>query len=336
MISKTGLRIAACGRALPGGCYSNNDLKQYMDTDDEWIYSRTGIRTRYYCDPENEDTVTLAAAAAAAALDSAEKNIEGFDKDSIGAVIATSCSSGFVLPSIAAMVQHKLGIKREVLSFDLNAACSGFVFGLITGRALLMSGDFRYVLLVSAEQLSRELDLTDRGTGILFGDGAGAALIELDKDENAAAFTAKAWSDGNSETLSCSAYAGGTLAKGSSLERRKQLIEMNGHDVFRFAVAAVPQTIDGLLKDSGMSMDDIDIVICHQANARIIDHVKRRYKGQEHKFLMNIEKYGNTSSASIPILLSELTEQGRIRRGMRIMCVGFGAGLAWGGAIVNT
>lgn len=337
MADRIGLRIIASGHALPTGKYTNNDLKRYMDTDDEWIYTRTGIRERYFCDPDKgEDTAALAAEAAARAIDDAREHTDGFDISQIGAVIATSCSAALMLPSIASLVQHAVGIDKSVLAYDLNAACSGFVFGLITARALLIAEGYRYVLLVSSEQLSKQLDLTDRSTGILFGDGAGAVIAELADDENAAAFTAKAWSDGNIPAINCGAAAAGTISCGSDAAiRRKQVIQMNGHDVFRFAASAVPQTIDALLEESGMGLEDIDLVLCHQANARIIDHVKKRYKGHEDKFLMNIDRYGNTSSASIPILLDELRMSGRISRGMRIMCVGFGAGLAWGGAIIN-
>lgn len=337
MADRTGLRLTASGHALPAGKYTNDDLKRYMDTDDEWIYTRTGIRARYFCDPDKgEDTASLAAEASARAIKDAETHIEGFDRSQIGAVIATSCSAALMLPSIASLVQDRLGLDKKVLAYDLNAACSGFVFGLITARSLLIAEGYRYVLIVSSEQLSKQLDLTDRSTGILFGDGAGAVIAELASDETAAAFTAKAWSDGNIPAINCGAAAAGTAAAESeTAKNRNQVIEMNGHDVFRFAASAVPQTIDALLSESGLSLDDIDCVLCHQANARIIDHVKKKYKGHEDKFLMNIENYGNTSSASIPILLDELRRSGKISRGMRIMCVGFGAGLAWGGAIIN-
>lgn len=337
MADRIGLRLIASGHALPTGKYTNDDLKRYMDTDDEWIYTRTGIRARYFCDPDKgEDTASLAAEASAKAIEEAERSVEGFDRSEIGAVIATSCSAALMLPSIASLVQEKLCLEQNVLAYDLNAACSGFVFGLITARALLIAEGYRYVLIVSSEQLSKQLNLTDRSTGILFGDGAGAVIAELAADDGAAAFTAKAWSDGNIPAISCGAAAEGTAARDSETAKtRKQVIQMNGHDVFRFAASAVPQTIDELLSESGLSLDDIDCVLCHQANARIIDHVKKKYKGHEDKFLMNIENYGNTSSASIPILLDELRKNGTISRGMRIMCVGFGAGLAWGGAIIN-
>lgn len=335
MADKTGIRIIATGRALPLRSVSNNDLKAYMDTDDEWIYTRTGIRERRFCDPETEDTISMAVEAARLAIDKAQTEIPGFDTGEIGAVIATSCSASYMLPSIASMVQTELGLHKDILAYDLNAACSGFVFGLITGRGLLLAEGCKYCLVISSEQLSKELDLRDRSTGILFGDGAGAAIIELDKTSEAAAFAGKAWSDGNMEALRCAIYPGGTLAEDSPVRERKTVIEMNGHEVFRFAAAAVPQTIDSLLESSGMSLEDIDYILCHQANARIIDHVKKKYKGYEDKFLMNIASYGNTSSASIPILLDEMLERGVVKKNSKLLCVGFGAGLAWGGAIVN-
>lgn len=334
---KTGIRIVASGRALPEHSYTNDALKAYMDTDDEWIYTRTGIRERRYCDPDKESAAGLAASAAAKAIDSAKRGRPDFDVSEIGAVIAASCSASYMLPSIACMVQKELGLNRELLAFDLNAACSGFVYSITTARALMLSEGIRYCLIIGAEQLSKQLDLHDRGTGILFGDGAGAVIAELCQEADVTAFSAKAWANGNTEALSCGIYLPGTIAEGCSANTERSLtIAMNGHEVFRFAASAIPETIDGLLDKSGLGIDDIDYILCHQANARIIEHVKRRYRGSEEKFLMNIEHCGNTSSASIPILLDEMTEQGIIARGMRIMCVGFGAGLTWGGVIINT
>lgn len=400
---KAGLRIAATGRAFPARQFTNEDLKKYMDTDDEWIYTRTGIHSRYFCTDLSEGAASLAVNAAGKALDCAAAKLPDFDKSKIIAVIGTSCSSDHNFPSIASLVQHELRLPQDVLAFDMNAACSGFVFALTVAHSLLVSrctlmtaataddahhntagyletaetaekdvqiysegqeltelsaqqneknavksaADSRcteaadknssgYVLIVSSEQLSNVLDLSDRGTGILFGDGAGAALVELCDNENAAAFTQAAWSDGNKDVLSCPGAGTGTLRKLNTQEDAEQLLKMNGHEVFRFAAAALPQTIDRLLNDSGLTIDDVDCILCHQANRRIIDHVKKRYKGSEDKFLMNIDHCGNTSSASIPILLDEMTEAGVIRPGMKLLCAGFGAGLAWGGAIVNT
>ena len=333
MNKKTGIRIVASGRALPSENISNGALKAYMDTDDEWIYKRTGIKSRGFCNPQEEDQISLAVEAAKKALAKAKASIHDFDVNDIGAVLVTSCSSVYRLPSTACMVQKALGLPQSVLAYDLNAACSGFIYAIMTARGLMLSEEYKYCLIVSSEQLSAETDLHDRSTGILFADGAGAVIVRLDEGEDGAAFAAAAWSDGDDEVLCCGLESGGTLR--GSLRTRKPVIEMKGHEVFRFASNAVPQTIDELLRKSGIGLRDIDYVLCHQANARILDFVKKRYKGHEDKFLMNIENHGNTSSASIPILLDEMLEDGIIKAGNRIICVGFGAGLTWGGVIVS-
>ncbi len=385
MNKNTGIRIVASGRALPSKNYSNDALKAYMDTDDEWIYKRTGIKSRGFCNPKEEDQLSLAIDAAGKAIAKAKFKLQDFDVNDIGAVLVTSCSAVYRLPSTACMVQKALGLPQSVLAYDLNAACSGFIYAIMTARGLMLSEDYKYCLIVASEQLSAETDLHDRSTGILFADGAGAVIVKLDNGDDAAAYTSAAWSDGDDEVLCCGIEPGGTLAdevgklsnteqaetslasraskssedhtelpaieheeavqdsstevgyeqNNSILRAHKSVIEMNGHEVFRFASNAVPETIDELLKKSDLELNDIDFVLCHQANARILDFVKRKYKGHEYKFLMNIENHGNTSSASIPILLDEMIENGTIKTGNRIICVGFGAGLTWGGVIVN-
>ncbi len=385
MNKNTGIRIVASGRALPSKNYSNDALKAYMDTDDEWIYKRTGIKSRGFCNPKEEDQLSLAIDAAGKAIAKAKFKLQDFNVNDIGVVLVASCSTVYRLPSTACMVQKALGLSQSVLAYDLNAACSGFIYAIMTARGLMLSEDYKYCLIVASEQLSAETDLHDRSTGILFADGAGAVIVKLDNGDDAAAYTSAAWSDGDDEVLCCGIEPGGTLAgeaeklsnteqaetslasraskssedhtelpaieheetvqdsstevgyeqNNSILRAHKSVIEMNGHEVFRFASNAVPETIDELLKKSDLELNDIDFVLCHQANARILDFVKRKYKGHEDKFLMNIENHGNTSSASIPILLDEMIENGTIKTGNRIICVGFGAGLTWGGVIVN-
>ena len=335
MNKNTGISIVASGRALPTRSYTNDELKSYMDTDDEWIYKRTGIKQRGFCDPRTEDQISLSIEAAAKAIAKAQDTIQDFNVNDIGAVLVASCSGTYRLPSTACMVQKALGLSRSVLAYDMNAACSGFVYAVMTARGLLLSGDYKYCLIIASEQLSAEMDLHDRSTGILFADGAGAVIVSLDESKDAAPYAQAAWSDGNDEVLCCGIEPGGTLASGADFRAREPVIRMNGHEVFRFASNAIPETIDELLKVSGLSLEDIDYVLCHQANARIIDFVRKKYKGHEAKFLVNIEKHGNTSSASIPILLDEMIEDGVISAGSSMICVGFGAGLTWGGVVVR-
>ena len=333
MTNPTGLQILGSGRSIPSRIFTNDDLKQYMETDDEWIYSRTGIRKRHFCDPQKgENALTMAAEAARQAMIRTSEMDPAFSQDRIGAVLVTSCSPDYALPSTAALLQKELGLSEQVLAYDLNAACSGFVYGLITGYGLMQAGLCRYVLLVGSEHLSGKLDLTDRGTGILFGDGAGAAVIRLSAQADAMPFTANAFSDGNIPSIFCKNVGKGTPFGQTS---SPGVIAMDGRAVFRFALHAIQQSLDNLLAESGLTPDGIDAILCHQANARILESIMKRYPGYEDKFLIDIEEYGNTSSASIPILLQEKREQGILKPGMKVLMIGFGAGLSWGGAAVN-
>ena len=306
-----GIKIVATGRALPQKVVTNDDLSRLVDTNDEWISTRTGIRQRYFC--EEETCQSLAILAARRAVEKAE-----IDKKEIGLVIVATATADNVFPSVACMVQNALGLEKEVLAFDLSAACSGFLYGLGVCRSVLLNQDKRYALLIGSEQMSRILDMEDRSTCVLFGDGAAAAVITLEENE----FYQKAWSDGNEEVLSC---------KGVGYENQHLLME--GSKVFKFAVKAIAQGIDEILEKAGKTMEDIDYVVCHQANERIIDHVSRKYQGV--KFYKNMDRYANTSAASIPIALDEMYENGILKEGMQIICVGFGAGFTWSSALLT-
>lgn len=310
-----GIRIIATGKALPKRHVSNADLSQIVDTNDEWIRSRTGIEGRYQCDVTEESCITLAVAAAKNALEKAQ-----MDANEIGLIIVATSSADYTLPSVACMVQKELGLDEEVMSFDLSAACTGFLYGMGVARGLLHSLTKPYALVIGSEQLSRIIDYTDRGTCILFGDGAGAAIFTLDEKK----FYQKSWTRGNKEALYC---------EGAGCE--DQHVRMDGKAVFRFAVTALAQGIHTVLEENEMTMDDIDYIVCHQANMRIIDHVKKKFKGYENKFFINIEKLGNTSAASIPIALDDFYEQGLLSEGKKIICVGFGAGLTWSAALME-
>lgn len=216
------------------------------------------------------------------------------------------------------MVQNALGLSKEVLAFDLSAACSGFLYGLGVCHSVLLNQKKKYALLIGSEQMSRILDMEDRSTCVLFGDGAGAAVITLDENE----FYQKAWSDGNSEALSC---------KGAGYDN--QYLSMEGSKVFKFAVKVIAQGIEEILAESGKTIGEIDYIVCHQANERIIDHVSRKYEGI--KFYKNMDRYANTSAASIPIALDEMYEKGMLKEGMQVILVGFGAGFTWSSALLT-
>ena len=306
-----GIKIVATGRALPRKIVTNDDLSRLVDTNDEWIRTRTGIRQRHFC--EEETCQSLAIEAAFQAVERA-----GINKQEIGTVIVATATADNVFPSVACLVQNALGLSKEVLAFDLSAACSGFLYGLGVCHSVLLNQKKKYALLIGSEQMSRILDMEDRSTCVLFGDGAGAAVITLDENE----FYQKAWSDGNSEALSC---------KGAGYDN--QYLSMEGSKVFKFAVKVIAQGIEEILAESGKTIGEIDYIVCHQANERIIDHVSRKYEGV--KFYKNMDRYANTSAASIPIALDEMYEKGMLKEGMQVILVGFGAGFTWSSALLT-
>lgn len=310
-----GIHIVGTGRALPEKILTNEDMSRLVDTSDEWIVTRTGIRQRHICGQET--CASLAATAAKKALQEAAEK-EQVRPEEIGAVVVATATSDYDFPSTACLVQKELGLSSETMAFDLAAACSGFLYGLEVCRGLLTDNRKKYVLLIGSEQLSKITDYTDRQTCILFGDGAGAAVLRLDDS----LYVHRAWSRGSSESLYCE----GVGTDGAKLK-------MDGSEVFRFAVRAFTQGMEEVLMEAGVRLEEVDHVICHQANRRIIEHVMKKYPGQERKFYINIEHYGNTSAASIPIALDEMREKGMLKGGMRVLAVGFGAGFTWSGAL---
>ena len=310
-----GIHIVGTGRALPEKILTNEDMSRLVDTSDEWIVTRTGIRQRHICGQET--CASLAATAAKKALQEAAEK-EQVRPEEIGAVVVATATSDYDFPSTACLVQKELGLSSETMAFDLAAACSGFLYGLEVCRGLLTDNRKKYVLLIGSEQLSKITDYTDRQTCILFGDGAGAAVLRLDDS----LYVHRAWSRGSSESLYCE----GVGTDGAKLK-------MDGSEVFRFAVRAFTQGMEEVLMEADVRLEEVDHVICHQANRRIIEHVMKKYPGQERKFYINIEHYGNTSAASIPIALDEMREKGMLKEGMRVLAVGFGAGFTWSGAL---
>ncbi|MCF0130964.1 MAG: beta-ketoacyl-ACP synthase 3 [Pseudobutyrivibrio sp.] len=310
------LKIVSTGRALPSHIMSNMELELIVDTSDQWIRERTGIESRRIC-TDDENATTLAVEAGRKAIEEAQKRDTDFDIDKIAALIVATSSGEYYVPSIACQVQKALDLPQEIMAFDLAAACTGYVFGLKTAAALLDSFDESYALVIGTECLSSITDYTDRTTCILFGDGAGASIVSLTNSDTP--FWAKTWSDGNTKALT--AIHGGKIA-------------MEGQEIFRFATTVITKTINTMLDKANITMDDIDYIVCHQANARIIDYVKRKFKGYEDKFFMNVATMGNTSAASIPMAIAQMDEEGMLKPGMKLLCVGFGGGLTWGGALV--
>lgn len=331
------MKLIGLGAAYPGRLVTNDDLSLEMDTSDAWIYPRTGIHARRFCTAE-ESAVTLAIEAAGKAL--AEAESQGVPASDIGAIVVASMSADLATPSIAAILQRELRLS-EVPALDINAACSGFIYGLEVARSLAAVSGRRYALVVGTEQLSRLLSMEDRSTAILFGDGAGAAVIECTETagnrEEAAPYVRLFGSRGSDVILAPGVYTGAYEAREETNAETVCIdhMLMDGKEVFMFACDIIPRIIGGLLEQSGETMEDIDHVVCHQANARIIRHVYRAMHWPAEKFFMNMEKLGNTSAASIPTALYDMQQQGRLQRGERLILAGFGGGLTWGGCILS-
>lgn len=309
-----GIRIVSTGRAVPRRIVTNDDMSKLVDTSDEWISTRTGIRQRYFCD--GEMNWQLAAKSAGKAI----KN-GNIDVNDIGVVIVATFSPDYAFPSVACLVQKELGLRNDIMAFDLNAACTGFLFALNVAEGILKSSDKKYALVIGSEQISTRLNMEDRGTCVLFGDGAGAAIIEKAESKDYACVMG---SDGNLEALIC---------PGQAMEN--QYIAMDGKKVFKFAVSTVGNVINEILDKTGNTIDDIDYVVCHQANERIIKTIIKQFNCNPDKFYMNMYEYGNTSAASIPIALDEMYEKGLLTKGKKIITVGFGAGFTWGGMLLE-
>lgn len=316
-------KIIGTGSYLPEYVVTNDDLAKLVDTSDEWIASRTGIRNRRIA--TNESGVDMAAAAAEEALKDA-----GMDGSEIDLILVATCSSDFQFPSTACLVQKAIHATNAA-AFDLSAACSGFLFALHTAHAYICAGIYKNILLVGVEVLSKLIDWNDRSTCVLFGDGAGAAVVTA-ADHGMEGFVQ--WSDGVSgEVLTCPGRKIENPWKENDSET--EYIQMNGQEVFRFAVKKVSECIRQVTEKTETQIETIDWFILHQANSRIIQSVAKRLGVPEEKFPMNMEQYGNTSAASIPILLDEMNKKGMLQPGQKIILSGFGAGLTWGAAQIE-
>ena len=326
--------IRGTGSCLPERIVDNNDLARIMDTNDEWIRERTGIARRRIAGTET--TVDMAARAAQRALENA-----GVDAMDIDVILVSTVSSDTLLPSTACMVQQCIGAKKA-FCFDLNAACTGFLFALNTAQAYFHAGMAEKILIIGVESLSNLVDWKDRGTAILFGDGAGAAVLVREEGElpgmvmhsdgnRAGALTCRNRFEREKITGTCT-----QCTEGEGQDCRiagypaDSYIRMNGQEVFRFAVKQVPECIEELLQKCGRKKEEIDFFILHQANRRIMESIAKRLKTDIAHFPMNLQELGNTSSASIPILLDELNRKEILKKGMKLVLAGFGAGLSWG------
>jgi 3-oxoacyl-[acyl-carrier-protein] synthase-3 len=320
--------IVGIGSDAPEGLLTNFDLEKMVDTSDEWIVERTGIRTRHIADAATT-TSMLATNASRRALEDA--GVDGADVDLI--VVGTA-TPDMLFPSTACLVQAEIGAKRAA-GFDLAAACSGFLYGLNVASGMIRNGTHDTALVIGAETLSKIVDFEDRSTCILFGDGAGAAVVRR-VEKGQGILSSRIRSDGSlGEMLKLP--GGGSLHPTShdTVDARMHFIKMNGNNVFKSAVKSMAQVVQDALDDAGKTADDIDLFVPHQANIRIIEATAKKLGIPMDKVFVNVESYGNTSAASIPIALDEAKKSGQLKRGDLIAAVAFGAGFTWGAAVLR-
>lgn len=324
----TNAGIAGLGLCVPERVLTNDDLAQMVETNDEWIVTRTGIRERHVADADTT-TSDLALVAAERALQDAQ--IEAAELDLI---LCATTTGDYIWPATACVVQERLGARRAA-AFDLSAACSGFCYGLATAAGFIQSHAMRKILVIGADTLTKQVDWTDRSTCILFGDGAGAAVI-TPCEGGEGILTSVLGSDG-SGVESVWLPAGGTKTPITPevIDSRQHLIKMRGQEVYKFAARVVPEVIQEALGKACLRPNDIRLLVLHQANVRIIHAVAERLGLAPENVFINVDRYGNTSAASVPMALAEAQAQGRMQRGDIVVTVGFGAGLTWAANVIR-
>ncbi len=316
------MKISAVGHYAPDGILTNQDLEKVLDTSDEWITTRTGMKRRHVAGPE-QATSDLALESARKALDAAR-----LEPDDIDCYIIATVTPDFPFPATACIVASKLGAKNKP-AFDIEIACSGFIYGLTVGASLIRSCVYKRVMLIGAETLTRIVNKRDRGTAILFGDGAGAVILE--EAEQNSFLSSELGSDGSRpELLGVPAGGSRKALDALGIDSGQQYIFMEGREVFKFAVTKMIDATERALSKAHLSHSDVSFLIPHQANKRIIDAAAKYLDMPLDKVLINIQEYGNTSAASIPIALSEAVHWGKLNAGDIIVFVGFGGGLSWG------
>ncbi len=321
--------ILGTGAAVPEQVVTNDDLAKIVDTSDEWITTRTGIRERRVLE-DSKATSDLALIASERALEDA-----GLDAGDLDAIIAGTCTADYQFPSLGCVLEAKLGA-TEVFSFDVNAACSGFLNALSVADLFIRSGRIRNALVVGSDVLSRYLDWQDRSTCILFGDGAGAAVLGACDNGDRGILSTRLQTDGSyAETLYIRAGGSKKPATHETVENREHSIYMNGKEVFKVAVRSMEEISRRVLEEAGLGVEDVSLVVPHQANRRIIAALAARLGISMDKVVVNLDKYGNTSAASVPVALDEVRRAGRIADGDIVLLNAFGAGFAWGASVIR-
>ena len=321
--------IAGTGSYVPSYVMDNNKLSEFVDTSDEWIKERTGVARRHIV--ADETTSFMAAEAAKKAVEDAD-----LTPDQIDLILVSTISSDVILPCTACEVQRILGAVNATC-FDLNAACTGFVLAYNTANAYIQSGVYKNALVIGSESLSNLTNWKDRGTCILFGDGAGAVVLTAEEKASYVPATHSEGAKGEALTLKSRNDSNGITKEiePNRMMDAEYFMQMDGQAVFKFAVKKVPEAILEVLDKNNIKKEDIDCYLLHQANRRIVEAVAKRMGEPIEKFPMNLQEYGNTSSASIPILLDELSREGKLKSGKHIVLAGFGAGLTWGASIMD-
>lgn len=320
-------RIIATGAYAPEQVITNDDLAKIVNTSDEWIVKRTGIKERHISSGDN--TSALAVKTARQLIERAGVEVEKLDL-----IIVASVTSDYSTPATACIVQNEIGAYNAV-AFDISAACSGFMFALSIADKYIKSGVYNNAIIIGAETLSKIVDWSDRSTCVLFGDGAGGAYVE--KSETEGIIKEEIGTRGEICGILTGGYTPCSNIFNKSQDKTDPLwyISMNGREVFKFATKSVVQSVKKILEDSGINTDEIKYVIPHQANARIVEVISNKLKIPYEKFYINMDRYGNTSSASIPIALNELNEKGLIERGDKILMTGFGGGMTWATMLIS-
>jgi len=321
--------ISGVGSYAPPRIVTNDDLSKIVETSDEWIRTRTGIRERRIAAPD-ETTSDLAARAAAEAIRNA-----GLEPADIDAIVVATVTPDMPFPNTACFVQNKLGM-RKIPAFDIEAACSGFIYAMSVAKGLMLSNGYKHTLVIGAEKLSSITNWQDRTTCVLFGDGAGAAVLSASDTPGVGLLETMLGADGSEADILC--VPGGGSASPSTvetIERSMHYIHMQGNQVFKIAVRVMCQSAIDILERAGISNDDVALVIPHQANHRIIEALSQRLGIGIERFKINLDRYGNTSAASIPIALDEAWRNGRIQSGDHVVMVAFGGGLTWAAALIK-
>ncbi|MFI3115797.1 MAG: beta-ketoacyl-ACP synthase III [Clostridia bacterium] len=307
------INIIETSSYLPEKIITNEYMESIVETSDEWITTRTGIKTRRFA--ENQSNADMATQVAKQLIEKGK-----IAKEEIGALIVATFTPDNFTPSVACVVHKNLELLEDVLTFDFNAACSGFVYGLQIAKGLLLQNPTKKAIVIGSEKISQHLNFEDRNTCILFGDGAGGVIMDLCDGEQDDEFLFGC--RGNDTTILCSA-------------KDNHKLYMDGGEVFTFAVNTVVNCITNMLEKTKLTGDDIDYIVCHQANERIIARAYKKLSLDAKKFFVNLDKYGNTSSASIPIALDEMNKQGLLKKNDKVMCIGFGSGLAYGATLLT-